>query len=79
MKEVYEKFQAALAERNELSDHIEYDLKEYFHALSRLDSYLSSAQTQMEEADARIYHSYLLAEHKKFASLTKEIDEHYRE
>ena len=79
VKETYEKFKSALGERNELSEYTEYDLREYFHALSRLDSYLSGDEGEMEEMDARIYHSYIQHEHSHFVQLTKEIDEQYQE
>ena len=79
VKETYEKFKTALAERNELNEYTEFDLNEYFHALSRLDEYLSGNDTPMEEADARIYLSYLRHEHNHFVAIAKEIDEAYRE
>lgn len=78
VKETYEKFKAALEERKELNEYTEFDIKEYFHALSRLDGYLSGSDTSMEEADARIYLSYLRHEHKHFLSIAKEIDEEYK-
>lgn len=78
VKETYEKFKTALAERNELNKHTEYDLNEYFHALKRLDEYLAGNDTPMEEADARIYLSYLRHEHNQFVAIAKEIDEAYQ-
>lgn len=77
VKDTYEKFKAALAERNELNEYTEFDLAEYFHALGRLDKYLSGGDPSMEEADARIYLSYLRQEHKHFLQIAKEIDEEY--
>jgi hypothetical protein len=77
VKDTYEKFKAALAERNELNEYTEFDLNEYFHALGRLDEYLSGGDTPMEEADARIYLSYLRHEHEHFVQIAKEIDEEY--
>jgi len=77
VKDTYEKFKAALVERNELNEYIEFDLNEYFHALSRLDEHLSGGDTSMEEADARIYLSYLRHEHEHFVQIAKEIDEEY--
>lgn len=78
LKETYEKFESALRERNELSEYTEYDLREYFHALSRLDAYLAGNRCEMEEMDARIYHSYIWNEHSHFVELAKEIDEQYQ-
>lgn len=77
VKDTYEKFKAALAERNELNEYTEFDLNEYFHALGRLDEYLSGGDTSMEEADARIYLSYLRHEHGHFVQVAKEIDQEY--
>ena len=79
VKETYEKFESALRERNELSEYTEFDLREYFHALNRLDSYLAGCAVGMEEMDARIYNSYVRNEHSHFVQLAKEIDEQYQE
>lgn len=78
VKDTYVKFKAALAERNELNEYTEFDLNEYFHALGRLDKCLSGSDTTMEEADARIYLSYLRHEHEHFVKMAKEIDEEYK-
>ncbi len=78
VQEAYEKFKAALQDRNELSSYTEFDLDEYFHALRKLDSYLGGADSAMEEADARIYLSYLRNEHDHFVQIAKEIDGDYR-
>jgi len=78
VKETYETFQSALEERNELNEYTKFDLNEYFHALGKLDEYLSGGETSMEEADARIYISYLRNEHKHFVAIAKEIDEDYQ-
>ncbi|MDH5189901.1 MAG: hypothetical protein OEW89_01475 [Gammaproteobacteria bacterium] len=78
VKDTYKKFQAALVERNELNDYTEYDLKEYFHALDRLDTYFSGTENTMEESDARIYLSYLRYEHKHFLQIANEIDAEYQ-
>jgi len=75
--DTYSKFKAALKERNELNEYIEFDLNEYFHALGRLNKYLSGEDTQMEEADARIYLSYLRHKHEHFVHIAKEIDDEY--
>jgi hypothetical protein len=78
VKETYDKFKSALGERNELNEYTEFDLNEYFHAIGKLDEYLSGGETSMEEADARIYLSYLRHEHKHFVAIAKEIDEDYQ-
>lgn len=78
VRETYEKFKSALEERNELNEYTEFDLNEYFHALGKLDEYLSGGETSMEQADARIYLSYLRHEHKHFVTIAKEIDEDYQ-
>jgi uncharacterized protein with HEPN domain len=72
--ETYEKFRTALHERNELNSYTEFDLDEYFHALRKLDGYLGGVDNTMEEADARIYLSYLRNEHDHFVQIAKEID-----
>lgn len=77
LKDTYEKFKAALVKRNELNEYTGFDLNEYFHAIGRLDEYLSGSDTSMEEADARIYLSYLRHEHERFVAIAKEIDENY--
>lgn len=78
VRDTYEKFKAALAERGELNEYTGFDLNEYFHALDRLDEYLSSGESSMNEADARIYLSYLRHEHKHFVEIAKEIDGEYK-
>lgn len=78
LKETYVKYQDALKERNELYEHTEFDLSEYFHAIKKLEEYLSSQSSSMDELDARIYWSYLRTEHKGFVELAKEIDEKYQ-
>ncbi len=78
VKETYEKFKSSLQDRNELHEYTEYDLNVYFHALGKLDEYLSDGETSMEEADARIYLSFLRHEHEHFVAIAKEIDEDYQ-
>lgn len=78
VRETYEKFKTALQERNELNSYTEFDLDEYFHALRKLDGYLGGTDNTMEEADARIYLSYLRNEHDHFVQIAKEIDAGYR-
>jgi tetratricopeptide (TPR) repeat protein len=78
LKETYIKYQDAIKERNELHEYTEFALSEYFHAIKRLEEYLSSQSSSMDELDARIYLSYLRAEHKGFVELAKEIDEQYQ-
>jgi hypothetical protein len=77
VKETYVNFKVALAERNELSQYTEYDLDEYFHALNKLDKFLSVGDLSMTEADARIYLSYLRNEHEHFVQVANEIDKEY--
>lgn len=78
LKEAYEKYKESLSERNELSEYTEFDLNEYFHAIKRIEEYLSEASETIVELDARIYLSYLRNEHKGFVQLAKEIDEQYQ-
>lgn len=78
VRETYKTFKTALQERNELNSYTEFDLNEYFHALRKLDGYLGGTDSTLEEADARIYLSYLRNEHEHFVQLAKEIDEGYR-
>ncbi|PPI78657.1 hypothetical protein DXI23_19300 [Marinobacter flavimaris] len=79
VKTAYQRFEAALKERNELASHTEFDLKEYFHAIEKLDQYFTGASQWMEEADARIYHTYLLNQHEHFVQIAREIDQDYAE
>ena len=78
VRDTYEKFKAALQNRNELNSYTKFHLDEFFHALNKLDGYLSGVDNSMEEADARIYLSYLRHEHDHFVQIAKEIDEDYR-
>ncbi|MBL1143071.1 MAG: hypothetical protein HND53_13670 [Proteobacteria bacterium] len=78
LKETYEKFETALKERNELDEYTKFDLDEYFHAIKRIDEYLSGGNGSIEEIDARIYLSYLRNEHSSFVQIAKEIDEQYQ-
>ena len=75
----YQRFENALKERNELTSYTEFDLKEYFHALDKLDQYFTGKSEWLEEADARIYHAYLLHQHDHFVQIAKEIDQEYAE
>ncbi len=78
LKETYEKYKKALRERNELNEYTEFDLGEYFHALKRIEEYLSGENGSMVELDARIYWSYIRNEHLSFVQIAKEIDEQYQ-
>ena len=78
VRETYENFKIALKERKELNSYTEFDLDEYSHALDKLDSYFDNPNGTMEEADARIYLSYLRNEHKHFVEIAKEIDTDYQ-
>lgn len=77
LKETYDEFRTALEERGELSSYTDHDLQEYFHAITRLEAYLSNTEDFMEEADARIYHSYIRSQHDRFVKIAEEIDEEY--
>lgn len=77
--ETYKSFESELKERNELTSCLEFDLKEYFHALDKLDQYFKKRSGCFEEADARIYHTYLLHQHAHFVQVAKEIDQEYVE
>ena len=78
LRETYDEFKVALVARNELNSYTQFDLDEYFHALGRLDSYFVNTSGAMEEADARIYLSYLQNKHKHFVEIAKEIDADYK-
>lgn len=78
VKDTYEKLKAAMAERGDLNEYTEFDLAEYFHALTRLDRYFSGEDKIMDEADARIYLSYLRHEHDHFLAIANEIDAEYQ-
>lgn len=77
LRDTYIKFRTALDERNELSDHTNFDLNEYFHALDRIESFLTKSTNFIQEADARIYHSYIRSQHDEFVQLAEEIDKQY--
>lgn len=78
VKDTYEKFKAAMAERGDLNEYTEFDLAEYFHALAKLDKYFSGEDKIMDDADARIYLSYLRHEHDHFVAIANEIDAEYQ-
>ena len=78
LRETYEEFKYALEERKELNSYTEFDLDEYCHALNKLDSYFVNPNSNMVEADARIYLSYLRNEHKQYVEIAKEIDADYQ-
>ncbi len=80
IEEAYNNFQSALQERNELPDHIQYELDEYFHGIQRVKSYLTNYNiNDFTESDARIYLFYLQKSHKTFENIAREIDEDYEE
>ena len=80
IEKTYNEFQAALQERNELSDYSQYDLDEYFHGIKRVKAYLTNSNAnEFSESDARIYLYYLQKNNKNFESLAREIDESYVE
>ena len=53
-------------------------LSENFHAIKRIEEYLSGGSGSMEELDARIYLSYLRNKHSSFVQIAKEIDGQYQ-
>jgi hypothetical protein len=79
VKDIYEQFETALKERNELSDYTKFDLNEYHHAIKRIEEYFADQSQEMEESDGRIYLSYIRKEHENFVQLAQEIDENYQE
>lgn len=78
IQKTYREFEAALDERNELSEHTKYDLDEYNYAISKIENYLIRDNTEMTDIDARIYHFYLREQHSHFVQLAKEIDKNYQ-
>lgn len=74
----YEKFEASLLKRGELSEYIKYDLDEYNHALSKLEDYLNANDSKMTNKDANIYYFYINERHNYFKEIAKEVDEDYR-
>lgn len=79
VNEVYRKFEAALKDRNELNEYLEFDLNEYFHAIDMLEKYFAGEADWMAEKDARIYHSYIYSHHSHFVQVAQEIDAEYQE
>ncbi|HCE1932517.1 TPA: hypothetical protein NJ543_002049 [Vibrio parahaemolyticus] len=78
IEEAYNNFQSALLERNELPDHTQYELDEYFHGIKRVKAYLTGSNVNdFSEADARIFLFYLQKSHKSFENIAREIDEDY--
>lgn len=79
IKEVYQEFEEALSKRNEINDWTEYDLKEYFHALNKLEDFLSNNDSSLSKSDAHIYSYYIYHKNEHFISIAKEIDESYQD
>ena len=77
VKDTYLKFEKALKERGDFAPYTQYELDEYKHALSRLETYLEGGEHHMSESDARIYHFYMREQHKHFEQIAKEIDDTY--
>lgn len=78
IEEAYNNFQSALLERNELPDHTQYELDEYFHGIKRVKAYLTGSNANdFSESDARIFLFYLQKSHKSFENIAREIDEDY--
>jgi hypothetical protein len=74
----YQRFRQELDARKELNEYTDFDLSEYFHAIDRLQEYLSNAAPQMKEHDARIYLTYLRTQHEHFVEVAEEVDEEYK-
>lgn len=74
IEKTYQKFEAALSERNELNEYIEYDLNQYKHAIAKLKEYFSNSDSGMTESDATIYHFYIHEQHNHFVQIANEID-----
>ncbi len=79
IRDTYEEFEVSLLERGDLNDYTKYELDEYNHALSRLESYLKGDDSTMTGSDARIYHFYIYEQHSHFEQIAKEIDDEYQE
>lgn len=79
IKKVYQKFEEALSKRNEINNWTEYDLKEYFHALNKLEDFLSNNGNSLSKSDAHIYSYYIYHKNERFISIAKEIDESYQD
>lgn len=79
IQKTYREFEAALNERNELSEYTKFNLDEYNHALSKLENYLTGNNSELKEIDARIYLFYVREQHNHFVQIAGEIDENYKE
>ena len=78
IEDAYKCFQEKLEERSELTYSINFDLKQYNHAISRIKSYLDDEDSKLMGADALIYLFYIREEHKRFVEIAKEIDTNYQ-
>lgn len=79
IQKTYNEFERALNERKDINNYIQYGLNEYKHALSKLELYLKSDESNMSESDARIYLYYAQEQHKHFEQIAKEIDDDYKQ
>jgi hypothetical protein len=79
IKKIHEKFQLELSAINELDSSLEYELREYFHAISKLYSYFNNKESNFIEFDARIYLHFIEKYNKRFIKIAKEIDDKYTE
>jgi hypothetical protein len=75
---MYLEFEKELKERDELNDYLKYDLDEYKHAISRLESFFTEEDSNITESDARIYTFYIREQHQHFVSIANEVDEEYK-
>ena len=78
VREDYEKFKTAIEARNEYNDMLDIEFNHAFHALTRLDEYLSDLNENIIRADAEIYHLFLIKQHEKFVKFAEEIDASYK-
>ncbi|WP_461519469.1 hypothetical protein [Porticoccus sp.] len=78
IQKTYQKFEASLLERGDLSEYTKYDLDEYNHALRKLKDYLNGNELGLTDSDANIYHFYIREKNNHFEKIAKEVDDNYR-
>ncbi len=74
----YKKYNEELIERKDITTYIQFDLNQYFHAISRLKEYFEKVNNNITENDARIYLYYIRKENEHFKQIAQEIDEDYK-
>ena len=79
IRKTYEKFQQELSSINECDSSLEFELNEYFHAISKLDAYFKKTSSDFIKLDALIYLYFIEENHQKFHKIAKEIDDKYAE